>query len=62
MTALSWGGFVLVVVLFAWATCIALLLLNKIVASPGRDISIRIRLCPWPRIEIEAKTVPHKRC
>lgn len=59
VAALSWGEswlFALVVLLpFVWAPCVVLVLLSKIFASPERDINVRIRLFPWPRIEIDAK-------
>jgi hypothetical protein len=59
MAALPWADswlFVLVVLLlFIWAPSVALVLLNKILASPGRSINVRIRLFPWPGIEIDAK-------
>jgi hypothetical protein len=59
VAALSWGEswlFALVVLLpFVWVPCVVLVLLNKIFASPERAINVRIRLFPWPRIEIDAK-------
>ena len=59
VAALSCGEcwlFVLAVLLpFVWVPCVALVLLNKIFASPERAVNVRIRLFPWPRIEIDAK-------
>ena len=45
----------MVILPFVWAPCVALVLLNKMFASPERAINVRIRLFPWPRIEIDAK-------
>lgn len=61
VAALSWGEswlFALVVLLpFVWAPWVVLVLLNKIFTSPERAINVRIRLFPWPRIEIDAKAM-----
>ncbi|HEX3789783.1 MAG TPA: hypothetical protein VHW44_18090 [Pseudonocardiaceae bacterium] len=51
----SWlAGLVLLLVL-GWTFGLMLALLNKILASPQRDVSVRVRLLPWPRFEIDVR-------
>ncbi|WP_327094768.1 hypothetical protein OIE68_32415 [Nocardia vinacea] len=33
----------------------AIVLLAKVLSAPEREIAIRIRMMPWPRIDIDAK-------
>jgi hypothetical protein len=51
------GGWLwlLVPVILLWAAGMTLAVLSKILASPDRDIRVRIRLLPSPRIEIDAR-------
>ncbi|WP_329414840.1 hypothetical protein OG563_18855 [Nocardia vinacea] len=33
----------------------AIVLLAKVLSAPEREIAIRIRMMPWPRIDVDAK-------
>ncbi|MFG1641319.1 hypothetical protein ACGFMK_13610 [Amycolatopsis sp. NPDC049252] len=55
MTTVPWGFVALTLILPAWTAGIVLALVHKILAAPERDIRIRIRVVPWPRVEIDVK-------
>ena len=59
MVALTSGNswlFVSVVALtLRWIAWLALALLTKVLSSPEREVSVKIRVIPWPQIEIEAR-------
>lgn len=44
-----------IAVLLLIAASTVLLILKQILASPDREIAVRVRLLPSPRIEVEAK-------
>ncbi|MEU0507129.1 hypothetical protein [Nocardia sp. NPDC005998] len=53
--AAPWLVVMLIVMAFAWAGFVAIVLLAKVLSAPEREIAIRIRMMPWPRIDIEAR-------
>jgi hypothetical protein len=56
MAAQLWGApwlyIAITFLLLIWSPCVALVLLNKILASTHQAISVRIRLAPWPGVDI----------
>lgn len=50
-----WLVIVLVLIALLWAGFVAIVLLAKALSAPEREIAIRIRMMPWPRIDIDAK-------
>ncbi|MEV5837991.1 hypothetical protein [Nocardia sp. NPDC052112] len=50
-----WLVVVLVLIALLWAGFVAIVLLAKVLSAPDREIAIRIRMMPWPRIDIDAK-------
>ncbi len=55
MTTVPWGFVALTLALLAWTTRIVLAVVSKILAASERDIRIRIRVVPWPSVEIDVK-------
>lgn len=53
--AAPWPVVMLIVMAFAWAGFVAIVLLAKVLSAPEREIALRIRMMPWPGIDIEAK-------
>ncbi|MEA5365441.1 hypothetical protein VA596_38360 [Amycolatopsis sp., V23-08] len=54
MTTVPWGFVALTLVLLTCTAGIVLALVHKILAAE-RDVRIRIRVVPWPRVEIDVK-------
>ncbi|MFE9321771.1 hypothetical protein ACIHDR_03060 [Nocardia sp. NPDC052278] len=50
-----WLVVVLVLIALLCAGFVAIVLLAKVLSAPEREIAIRIRMMPWPRIVIEPR-------
>ncbi|MEV2222851.1 hypothetical protein AB0E01_23600 [Nocardia vinacea] len=50
-----WLVIVLVLIALLWAGFVAIVLLAKVLSAPEREIALRIRMMPWPRIDIDAE-------
>ena len=56
MTTLPWGAWLfLVALILFWTACVVVVLVHKILAAPEREIQVRIRVVPWPHVEIHAR-------
>jgi hypothetical protein len=51
----AWLFVLVVVLMLAWTGWLVLRLLAKVLDSSRREVRVRLRLNPWPDIEIETK-------
>jgi hypothetical protein len=53
----------ILLVVLVWTFGLVLALLSKILSSPDRAVSIKVRPLPWPRVEIDvsAKLIEEER-
>ena len=51
----AWLFVLVVVLLLAWAGWLVLKLLGTVLTSARRDVRVKLRLTPWPEIEIETR-------
>lgn len=58
----SWLYIAITFLLLIWSPCVALVLLNKILASTHQAISVRIRLAPWPGVDITSDAAASSDC
>ena len=57
-----WVLLIMLILFLVWAYFLVRLVLNKSVPTPGdRDVWVRVRPFPWPRIEIEVRTPGYER-